>query len=57
MVGSGKLYALKDPAVLDRSPATAYGYMVDLLTCTTAIEILSLENVLSIMWHQLEFHF
>ena len=46
VVGCSELYAVKDPAVLDRPPATAYGYMVDRFNCTTTIEILhlSIEN-------------
>ena len=39
VVGPGKLGAPKDPAVMDKSPATAYKYMVDLLPCTTGIGI------------------
>ena len=37
VIGSGKLGAPKNPAVLDKSPATAYEYTVDVFPCTTAI--------------------
>ena len=42
VAGPGKLGAPKDPAVLDKSPATTYEYMVDLIPCTTAIGTSSL---------------
>ena len=42
VVGSGKLGASRNPAVLDESPATAYEYMVDLFPCITAIVLTSL---------------
>ena len=35
----GAVGAPKDTAVLDKSPSTAYEYMVDLFPCTTAIGI------------------
>ena len=38
MVIPGKLGASKDPAVLDKSLATAYEYMVDLFPCTSIVE-------------------
>ena len=41
VVGPGELGAPNDPAVLDKSPATAYVYMVDLSAPTTAIGISS----------------
>ena len=39
VVGPGKLGAPEDTAVLDKSPPTAYEYMVDPFPCTTAIGI------------------
>ena len=41
VVVPGKLGAPKDPAVLDKSPETAYEYVVDLFPCTIAIGILT----------------
>ena len=42
MVGFVKLAARKDPAFVGKSRANAYGYIVDLLFCTTAIGVLIL---------------
>ena len=39
VVGLGKFGAPKDTAVVDKSPATAYTYMVDLFPCTSGIGI------------------
>ena len=39
MVGLGKFGALEYTAILDKSLATAYVYMVDFFPCTTGIGI------------------
>ena len=36
LVGAGKHGAQEDPVVMDKSPATAYVYTVNLSSCTTA---------------------
>ena len=51
VVGSDKLGAPKNPAILDEFSATAYEYMVDLFASTTAIGISS-PAVQILLWNQ-----
>ena len=51
VVGPGNYGGPKYPAVLDKSPATAYEYMIDLFSCTTANGIPS-QRCMSGLWNK-----